>query len=324
MCIRVLVLIAAGLVLGGCVLRADNPHNDVMLFATSTTLGVDVGAPVQNAGIPEFTVGYKRNEGVWMPLKPNSLAEVVETRGPIASIIDAFRGRTSPTDANVLLALAGGSVREQEDTQALFEECRAEAVSTFGLDVAKLTDAENSQIASYCLVRSVPTQKYVSAASGIDSKTGGTNLELDTYSVFASFGGRGSIGFNQASGALAQFFATGIAAQRLGANPQVGVALNANAPEAIEARAKADEAEANLAGLRAERAATTERAVKCIQGWTADGASVPETLTNERAKTIITEYEADTSAQRNERLVANLEIEKPAMDAIIQACQSGE
>jgi len=47
------------------------PHNDVMIFGTSTNIGIDVGAAVQNAGIPAFKVGYNRHEAVWMPLKPN-------------------------------------------------------------------------------------------------------------------------------------------------------------------------------------------------------------------------------------------------------------
>lgn len=61
--------------------------------------------------------------------------------------------------------------------------------------------------------------KYTSEAAGVDATVGGNESEKDTYSVFASFGGDASAATGKGRVAVAQFFATGIAAQRLGSNP---------------------------------------------------------------------------------------------------------
>ncbi|MEO1658830.1 MAG: hypothetical protein AAFR65_14045 [Pseudomonadota bacterium] len=69
-----IVALCAAAGLSGCVLTNGGSHVDVMVFGTTTKFAVDVSAPVQNGAIPELTVGYKRNEGVWMPLAPRSAA----------------------------------------------------------------------------------------------------------------------------------------------------------------------------------------------------------------------------------------------------------
>jgi len=202
-------LILTVFLLVGC--ATDTPHNEVLIFGTTTKVAIDVAAPVQNAGVPEFTIGYKRNEAVWMPLKPNGDRALSHDKG---TKID--QARVAAQAANTCMASAPNIPPEARQ--------------------------------KFCLNLVAPTNKYLGKSTGIIPTKGGAVKEEDTYSVFASFGGSGNLSFNNASGNLAQFFATGIAAQRLGANPSVGVALNAGseAAEAVEASANAEMAKANV------------------------------------------------------------------------------
>lgn len=91
------------------------------------------------------------------------------------------------------------------------------------------------------------------------------NLErVDSYSVFASFGAKFTANAaateTSASGGLAQFFATGVAAQRLADNPTLVQALKVTPPETAkeEAEAQSDAADANAA---AEIAKATQELV---------------------------------------------------------------
>ncbi len=174
----------------------NKKHNDVLIFGTGTTVGVNVAAPIQNAGLPKFSIGYDRLEAVWMPLKPNDVK-------------------------------AG-------DAAKALNEC---AKSLTSLGTAALTP---EVIKNTCMSIALPANKYVSMSRGLNENKGGKELELDTYSVFASFGGSGALSFGNASGNLAQFFATGIAAQRLAANPTVGLALNAQADESVAAAVQSE------------------------------------------------------------------------------------
>jgi hypothetical protein len=146
------VLLAA-ISVSGCV-----KHNDVLLFGTKTNFGVEISATPDNGGIPEFIVGYKRREAVFMPLVVN------------------------------------------------------------GNDSKLIKDATTATMADI---------KYTGKSSAHDR---------DAYSVFASFGADVAGGSDGNSVGLAQFFATGIAAQRLGQNPAVAKALSVQPPdsEALE------------------------------------------------------------------------------------------
>lgn len=256
-------------ILSACITHKDrNPHNDVLIFGTTTKLGVDVSAPVQNGAVPELTLGYKRLEAVWMPLRPQGAAP----------------------------------------------------------------DSDDSNLID---------NKYASLSSGVDPSKGGHLFELDTYSVFASLGAKGGVSFNSASGNLAQFFATGIAAQRLGTNPSVSEALNATAPEAAaeKATAQAKQAEAEKfpktvqvlidAGASPEEAATlasetdvektqadieTLKATGCVQAW---NKTPPASLTHDQGKSIAISGGEETEI--SEELLAN----EAARKAILSACTGG-
>lgn len=193
-----LAMLCAMPVVAGCAFHRDkNPHNDVLVFATQTKFGVDVSAPATNATLPALNIGYNRTEAVWMPLRPNG------TKGKLAG-----------TDFEV-------------EILAKLQKCEA---------ILKAAIPKQKQRNAACLASVLPRDKYVSMSSGVNGDVGGKGLEIDTYSVFASFGARGSVSGSEANGGLAQLFATGIAAQRLASNPQVGNALNTAAPKAIVAQ----------------------------------------------------------------------------------------
>lgn len=150
-------------------------HTNTLIFATSTKFALDVSA-TPTSGSPEITVGYKRLEGVWMPLLANQ--KTGEVTIPAKCINDC-----------------------------------------------KFKGTENEKI------------------------------KEDTYSVLASFGADFSSGSDvshdakgakvQASGGLAQFFATGIAAQNLAkeGNSKL-VAINSVSSEQVsEANKQAEKAE---------------------------------------------------------------------------------
>lgn len=56
-------------VLTGC--SSTPEHTNTLMFGTTTKFALDVSVSPVN-GSPDLTVGYKRNEGVWMPLLANT------------------------------------------------------------------------------------------------------------------------------------------------------------------------------------------------------------------------------------------------------------
>lgn len=77
--------------------------------------------------------------------------------------------------------------------------------------------------------------KYAGRAEGEPAGEGGK----DTYSVFASFGGSARAATAQGGAQVAQFFATGIAAQRLAKSDRVTELVSTSAPQATEEAAAA-------------------------------------------------------------------------------------
>lgn len=56
---------AAALAAGACA------HNDVLVFGTSTTIGLNIETASANGAAPSIVLGYEREEAVWMPLAVN-------------------------------------------------------------------------------------------------------------------------------------------------------------------------------------------------------------------------------------------------------------
>jgi hypothetical protein len=170
MCNRLTRLILIGAMV--CVLSACGAaeHTNTLLFGTNTKVALDISVN-PTGGTPDVTLGYKRQEAVWMPLLANQGSSSART--PIV--------------------------------------CNP---------------------ASDCIFKSREGQ--------------------DTYSVLASFGAdfssQGGNDSGQAAGGLAQFFATGLAAQKLAAQggAQLISVRSANTESVNAANRRADEAEKKL------------------------------------------------------------------------------
>jgi hypothetical protein len=166
-------LSAFGILLAGCQML---DHSNTLIFATNTNFGIQVGTDATS--VPTVNIGYRRQEGVIMPLVSN-VKDSEGKRLPCFASDPGGKGGRPPARASAIKTP---------------EECKL---------VAKNTDG-NSQ-----------------------------NLE-DAYSVLASFGatfsGQGNGTGAEASGGLAQYFATGAAAQLLAKNG--GAAVVAVGPAA--------------------------------------------------------------------------------------------
>ncbi|RYY22141.1 MAG: hypothetical protein EOP62_23650 [Sphingomonadales bacterium] len=57
--------------LGVLALTGACAHNDVLVFGTSTTIGLNVQTASTNGSAPSIVLGYERQEAVWMPLLAN-------------------------------------------------------------------------------------------------------------------------------------------------------------------------------------------------------------------------------------------------------------
>lgn len=188
--------------LGGCSTMIR--HNDVLIFATTTQLGVTVSAAGTTTGSPgpNVDIGYKRTEAVWMPL----------------------------------IANADGTAWKPNACPPNTANCP-------------------------------PTLDELKYAGGGEQAT--AQHGTDSYSVLASFGAKvtGEAASGPKAGlGLAQFFATGIAAQRLASNAAVTQALSIQDPVSAQAGAAA------AAVSSASKTESPEIVAAIAQGTVAAGA----------------------------------------------------
>lgn len=143
-------------------------HSNTLIFGTSTKVAID--ASQEPSGALGLTLGYKRNEAVWMPL------------------------------------------------------------------IANEANAENKLVPQKCAVGNADCLKF-QGETGTGGGAASTGAK-DTYSVLATFSGNVATTAQnpQAKGAVAQYFATGIAA-RLLAEKGGAALVNTAAPPAAESAA---------------------------------------------------------------------------------------
>lgn len=68
--VKVSLVVAFPILFSAC---ARVPHNDVLIFGTNTKVALDVSSDVANANAPSVTLGYKRQEIAWIPLRANGI-----------------------------------------------------------------------------------------------------------------------------------------------------------------------------------------------------------------------------------------------------------
>lgn len=166
----VLVTILAAAALAGC----STAGNEVMIFATDTKVAIDISA--DPTGQPNLTIGYKRREGVWLPLSARDIA-------------------ASPTH----------TCRPTSTTKL---DCKPIELSDIGTHVCRATDQEGnalfgSQKLNCQSLGDVRRHSY-EGRGGADAR--------DSYSVMASFGLKAT---TTGGAEIAQYFATGLAARAL-------------------------------------------------------------------------------------------------------------
>jgi len=159
-----------------------------MVFGTNTLVALDVsGDPA--TGNPHFTLGYKRQEAVWLPLALSGAgAEPTHLCG-------AVPGESLPS-------------------------CLAKTDTVPGTHVCLTADSESSANATMGATHLLCTSVAEAAGAVFQGRRGDDGSHQDAYSVFASFGMKYESAQN---GEIAQAFATGLAAQNL--TQQGGAAL---------------------------------------------------------------------------------------------------
>lgn len=162
------------LALSGC---HTPQHSNVLIFATNTKGGIDISYDPKTQE-PSLVVGYRRQEGVWMPLLAN-MGEDGLTPG-IKDIGPQLATHKQPAEA-----------ARVSTPMPVVDPGRP----------TTLPDASRTINPGYLYV-------------------GTEGQRVDTYSVLASFGAKFSAkgakaSGPEASGALAQYFATGLAAREL-------------------------------------------------------------------------------------------------------------
>ncbi len=105
----VILIVAMGLLACGC---SAPRHNNALIFGTNTGFGLDI-AYNQATQTPQITVGYKRQEAIFLPLMANKNAQGDAAMGDDAKNIDekaAFRGTDGDkTDSYSVIASLGVS-----------------------------------------------------------------------------------------------------------------------------------------------------------------------------------------------------------------------
>jgi hypothetical protein len=223
MCYSKIPLIALTIILGSCAA----PHSDVMVFGTQTSLGVDISTSPEQANIPSFIVGYKRRELVWMPLFINGLdSNLLKykhkgyyiTGGNSSILTPAGNTPIILSTGKFVVLPKGTKVKLDGNTELTFSEGSTILLANDSDDIT-LTAGSYSKIPGKSLIQDVSgttyqgfdlhKAKYMAQSGNTDSNN------TDTYSVLASFGADISGGEKGNGVGIAQYFATGIAAQNL-------------------------------------------------------------------------------------------------------------
>jgi len=189
-------LILLPLLAGGCVQMTR--HSNMMIFGTNTVVGVRAG--VNATSVPEVAIGYTRQEAVILPLVANVSSTIGEGGTTAQTVTDKKTGNTTET-----VTTRGGRLNRLEPCDM-----------SKPLDETGLSDDTR------------PFRVHPCALIAINDKM------QDSYSVLASFGGNFDARYEQGklsgSVGVAQYFATGMAAQLLALNGGAAVVAGGSKP----------------------------------------------------------------------------------------------
>ncbi|MFH1500017.1 MAG: hypothetical protein ABII82_19580 [Verrucomicrobiota bacterium] len=231
-----IALVAPIVMLTGC------QHHDAIVFATNTQIGARIGVGVQQ--VPEIQVGFNRQEGALVPLylatpddragehHPVISGQLIEARDRLSKAAETpadrwtDEGLQSLKNAAAIIAAATEFNRDQNGNTVSSlltvihdkaTELVADAQTTKPAveHFAVIDSLINTEINKPALLA-----QFDASAKYIGKETGSSRE--DAYSVIAILdaGGsakarRGELQQTEASGRVAQYFATGVAAQKL-------------------------------------------------------------------------------------------------------------
>lgn len=245
------------LLLTGCA------NDDALIFASNKQLGVKVG--VDSKQIPEVSVGYNSQDLAFVPLYKAGMPDGVsgnhavvagilrEADKNLAAAEAGFTGsslsepgRQYLTTADLLIdtALDAGTDEKKEDKEQEDRLLRRIKQESVGLvqNISKLNQQEfKTRITGLRGLIEVEASKPALMAEFSEQlkyigRQDGDRRE-DAYSVFGSFSGRGAVKSTggEVSGGMAQFFATGVAAQLLASEGGAAVvSADAKSPAAYK------------------------------------------------------------------------------------------
>lgn len=229
------------LLTAGCAVQ----HKDALLFGTNTQGGLKVG--VDQRQIPEVMIGYSRQEAAMVPLfvyndgMLNQARRDLDTTGCLQLALDKFnRIPTGTTDIKEDNYARGALLINEAAKIAAAKEKKADKsapVPSTGL--ARLQELVNSTkaltpelILKLQTFTEVEIRRPSTAAQYLDeykyvARVDARGRSTDAYSVLGTFKGSAKASANTQSGAasteaggeIAQYFATGIAAQNLSRSP---------------------------------------------------------------------------------------------------------
>ena len=222
-------------------------HYNAINFATSTQFGVKVGVNADK--IPEVQVGYNRQEAARVPVyleQDEDLAKAAKTSGSPSVhtvlrqaqvLLQSQDTKDQSTGVKLVKSLADKTANSL-GTNLVYQLAFAEAAKGLGTgldDKQPKTDPVllNSYIQA-ALDLPVETQRFHEQGKFIGTRK--KDELADAYSVLGTFSGdgAGSANTNSARVKIAQFFATGIAAQELArAGGAATVNPGAKSPEVL-------------------------------------------------------------------------------------------
>ncbi len=251
-----------------CLLAACAPqHKDAIMFGTNTQVGVKVG--VDEKQVPTVIIGYNRQEAALVPLLVYGDGQIFDStyrdldtsaylNGVVRYSTEAIDDFSDAAKKSIKIELIKESATQAARSIKVIKE--AGAISEVDSDYVKLETQANALtsastrsdftklivLAEALLNKPSLAQEYykeMKYTAEVSRDVNGKSTYTDSYSVLGIFngsakgkstskGGNGGLENNtEASGQLAQYFATGMAAQNLSMTP-ASVSANAGAVEA--------------------------------------------------------------------------------------------
>lgn len=288
---RALPCVAAAAILTGCA------HKDALVFASNKQLGVKVG--VDSKQIPEVSVGYNSQDFALVPLYKAGITDGVSGNHAVvagvlreadehlaaaemgftgSSLSEQGRQHLKTADSLIRMALdeGGGGKEADEKDDRLLRRIKQESARLLQSHTEPSQQDFKTQITALRSLIEVESRKPALLAEFSDDlKYVGRqdgDQRADAYSVFGSFSGRGAVKSTggEVSGGMAQFYATGVAAQLL-ASEGGAAALSADAKSPAAYRY-----DAALVQARLESQHETE--LKAVQSQALEQADLADRL----------------------------------------------